>query len=141
MSKIDKGWKWYHTQLCASQDIWFIQWLTNICPIYRMCPILASYRVFHKECYISKSLLLWLYITYKFMGYQVFSLTIWHFDIYFSNRTTLDLSVQLTTVFEISKYMKKWKNKNITKNFSIFQCIFSFFHVFWDFKDSCQLHT
>ena len=33
------------------------------------------------------------------MGYQVFSLTMVHFYIYFSTRTTLDLSVQLTTVF------------------------------------------
>ena len=31
------------------------------------------------------------------MGYQLFSLTMGHFDIYFSNRSTLDLSVQLTT--------------------------------------------
>ena len=40
------------------------------------------------------------------MGYQVFSLTMGHFDIHFSNRTTLDLSAQLTAVFKILKYMK-----------------------------------
>ena len=39
----------------------------------------------------------------------VFLLKHIHFDIYLSNRATLDLSVHLTTVFKMSKYMKHEK--------------------------------
>ena len=57
------------------------------------------------------------------MGYQLFSLTMGHFDIKFSNITTLDLSVQLATVFKMSKYMKTLKitSENYKKQILFFQ--------------------
>ena len=68
---------------------------------------LASIVLFHFSTGCSEeTALLWLYITYKAMGYQLFSLTMEHFGISFSNITTLDLSVLLATVFKMSKYMK-----------------------------------
>ena len=76
-----------------------------------------------KRLWIINLLLLWLYITYKAMGYQLFSLTMGHFDIKFSNLTTLDLSVQLATVFKMSKYMKTLKitSENYKKQIPFFQ--------------------
>ena len=49
-----------------------------------------------------------------------------HFDIHVSNRETLDLSVQLTTVFKMSKFMK-------TK----YSCNFVFTPIFYLYVSKC----
>ena len=82
-----------------------------------------SFETAYTGSFKSNSLLVWFHITYKAMGYQVLSLTMGHFDIYFLNRTMLDLSVHLTTVFKMSKYMKTCKNTstNYKKQILFFQ--------------------